>query len=262
MSSHSVDNNAFGTIRESVTNTLIVAYKENTSELRNALFSEGLKPKTIRKQYTNTELSYSPIIRCMLTHIECWRKCLEHDGVSLIVEADFVPSIGFGKEYLPFDLNKKDQAFGYLYACGPQLYDIDQNRFARGHAGGLVAYVLTKSTARLLIDYAEQLLSRIDASRYYPFDSGIGFYLMDKNVQSYIPWRMLGEHGGIPNYEHKQAGLGKTHRADTLIAGLAFLPAYANGSRFRFLLIRCYAKAHFFLSIWQSTIICERLIRE
>ncbi len=244
MSVSSVDNNVFGKISQSVTNALIVAYKEDTSELTSALVSEGLKPKTIRKQYTEKESSYSPAIRCMLTHIECWKKCLEHDGITLILEADFVPSVGFGDKYLPFDLRKQNQSFGYLYACGPQLYDIDRNGFARGHAGGLVAYAITKPTARLLVDYAGQLLGEIDATQYYPFDSGIGFYLMEKDVQSYVPWRMLGEHGGIPNNEHKQAGLGKTHRADTLVARLAFLPAYANGSRFRFWLTRSYAKAH------------------
>jgi hypothetical protein len=72
-----------------------------------------------------------------------------------------------------------------------------------------------------------------------------------------MPFHCYGEHGGLPNREHRAAGvgmssrwdlarrlgLGRNHHADVLDAPLLFLPPYAQGSRFRYLRVRLEAKA-------------------
>jgi len=66
-----------------------------------------------------------------------------------------------------------------------------------------------------------------------------------KGVRSYIPSKSYGEHGGIPNPEHTVNGFTSWHQADSLIAPLAFMPAYANGSSLRFVYFRARSRARY-----------------
>src|SRR5262249_14639415 len=63
-----------------------------------------------------------------------------------------------------------------------------------------------------------------------------------RGVESFIPYRHYGEHGGIGNPEHIAASLGRPHQADALQGRLAFLPMYAKGSVLRFWKIRIRAR--------------------
>src|SRR5262249_3710135 len=77
---------------------------------------------------------------------------------------------------------------------------------------------------------------------YSSFDTKIGYWLKDRGIESFIPYRHYGEHGGIGNPEHIAAGLGRQHRADALEGRLAFLPTYAKGSILRFWKVRVRAR--------------------
>ena len=90
----------------------------------------------------------------------------------------------------------------------------------------MVAYVVTPQCARLLIELAAQVEKEPGPRAYSPWDSGIEYYLRDRNFHNYVPWRNYGEHGGIPNPEHRQNNLSTTHRADVLYGPLAFTPPY------------------------------------
>jgi hypothetical protein len=71
---------------------------------------------------------------------------------------------------------------------------------------------------------------------------------MGKGGKCFMAYRQFGEHGGMPNKEHRSAptgilirlplvsrlGIGLNHHADVLRAPLKFLPAYATGSRLRY----------------------------
>jgi hypothetical protein len=230
-------------IKDAVANTYIVSYQEDIEPLSIALREEGLSPIPVRMEYSAEQEKYASILKCMLTHQECWRRASESEGLALIVEADFVPVVGFGDMKVPYE-SSADSYLGYLYSCGPQLYDISERGFLRGHAGGLVAYLVDSTVANALLDFTEHLLSSHDPTQYRPFDSEIGFYLAKSGINSYITCKMLGEHGGIPNQEHKSWGLRKTHRADSLANKLHFLPFYAEGSKLKYRWVRGYARLH------------------
>ena len=84
------------------------------------------------------------------------------------------------------------------------------------------------ASAWKLIELAEEVKAEPGPETYTPWDSGIEYYLRDRNFHNYIPWRNYGEHGGIPNPEHRQNNLSTTHRADVLYGPLAFEPPYEN----------------------------------
>ena len=93
----------FPRLRDSVAQTLILAYRENTSQLEQALQEEGFAPRVLRPKYTEKELSYSRTIRCLLNHDSAWTLASATDGLTLVMEADFVPCEGFGSLPLNFD---------------------------------------------------------------------------------------------------------------------------------------------------------------
>ena len=207
-----------------------------------ALQCEEFQAETIRIPFETDSTIYTPTLDVLRTHMHAWKKCIAMNEPALVVEADFVPVVGLSQHELPFDLDKAERSLGYLYACGPRMYDLDGSGYARGHAGGAVAYTICPATASLLFEFGTEVLASSHPANYTPWDTQMGFYLKERGVQSFIPYRMLGEHGGKANPEHAAAGLARTHRADTLAAGLHFLPAYSNGSSIRFRLIRAYAK--------------------
>lgn len=229
------------TLRDVTACVYIVAYREDVGELQRALSGEGLRSVVIRPHYSEEERGYSAIVRCLLNHRNAWRECAASQALNMIVEADFVPVRGFARLPVPFDLNRQDRALGWLYACGPVLYDLDDQGYARGHAAAPVATLLGARTAGVLLEFAEAELSSHDPRDYIPFDTHIRVYLQQRGINSYLPWRHYGEHGGIPNPEHRTAGVAATHRADRLYGRLHFLPAYARGSRMRYRGVRLQA---------------------
>lgn len=226
-----------------VEDVYIVAYKEDVGALERALSQEGLRSTVLRAVYSDEESKYANIVRCLLNHRNAWRRCAECHTLSMVVEADFVPVKGLANLPVPFDLRKEGSALGWLYAGGPTLYDLDSDGFARGHAAAPVAIVLGPRTARVLLEFADEELRTHDPLQYFPFDTHIRVYLQKRGINSYLPYRNYGEHGGVPNPEHRAAGLASTHRADVLYGPLQFLPAYARGRRLAYLWTRYLAKA-------------------
>lgn len=227
---------------EAVERVFIVAHTEDVSPLERALLAEGFSSEVIRPSYTERELQYSNIAKCLLNHRNAWRRCADRQMLCMVAEADFVPVIGLAGLPLPFPLERRSEALGWLYACGPVLYDLEEDGYVRGHAAAPVATVMGPRTAQALLDFAEEELDAHDPMRYFPFDTHIRDYLARRGIHSYLPYRNYGEHGGIPNPEHGNAGLTKTHRADVLDGPLHFMPAYARGSRMAFAMTRLQAK--------------------
>lgn len=128
----------------------------------------------------------------------------------------------------------------YLYACGPQCWDL--NGGLRGHAGSTVAYCVGPEVAKRLIEFADREVLAASPEEYSGWDSQLGFWLNARGIETYVPYRQFGEHGGLPNPEHAGFGLRKHHRADTLLGPLSFLPLYARESRLRMLLLRAEAR--------------------
>ena len=117
---------------------LVVAYKEDTTKLKRALEQEGFTARVVRKQYSPAEQQLSASVRCLITHHAAWQVAATREKPSIIVEADFVPSQGFGSMPIPIPGDRITGSLGYLYACGPQIWEIQEQKFARGHAGAMV----------------------------------------------------------------------------------------------------------------------------
>ena len=99
---------------------------------------------------------------------------------------------------------------------------------------------------KVFIELAAQIEKDPGPRQYSPWDSGIEYYLRDAGLHNYVPFRNYGEHGGLPNPEHKNNKLSKAHRADVLYGQLAFAPMYAMiGGRFspwQWIKARTYAR--------------------
>ncbi|HWA85412.1 MAG TPA: hypothetical protein VG710_04255 [Opitutus sp.] len=245
-------------LKSRINQSFIVAYKEDTTELQQALGQEGFSPRVLRPEYTATELTYSRTIRCLLNHASAWRLASAATGLSLIVEADFVPCEGFGALPLPFDPDRHGPgAWAFLYAGGPRLLRAFPDGFLQGHAACPVACVISPQVGAWLADYARDELQRQpDLTAYSLWDTQFQWRMMGHGAVCFMPFRQYGEHGGLPNPEHHRAGVGvakrfkllsafgvgRNHHADVLWAPLKFLPAYARGSRGRFWRTRCEAK--------------------
>lgn len=210
----------------------IVRHNEDVSALYSTLESEGFCVHEVRGPYDPGMVGWSANTLCMVNHRNAWRRIVEGGVLAIVVEADFVPVRGFGNLPLPFDRRQGRDALGYLYAVGPQLWDLEGG--LRGHAGGGVAYAVDARVARLLIRFAEEEILSASPERYMGWDSRLGYWLNREGAQTFLPYRNYGEHGGVSNPEHRQAGLRPHHRADLLAGPLAFLPTYAKGSRLRF----------------------------
>jgi hypothetical protein len=103
----------------------------------------------------------------------------------------------------------------------------------------MVAYILTPMGARCLLELAEQIAEDPGPKCYSAWDSEIEEFLRKRKLNSYVPWRNYGEHGGKPNPEHKKAGLSAAHRADVLYGSLAFIPMYAEHLRYARMHVLC-----------------------
>lgn len=230
------------TLRDAVSGVLIVAHWEDTSLLRSALLAEGLNAEDVRGPYTPEQLCYSRVVQCLVNHANAWRIAATRELPTIVMEGDFVPVRGFGNLPVPVPASRLEMSVAYLYACGPQIWDISCVDVARGHAGGMQALLMSPQVAQLLLSFFDEEIASVLAGEYRPWDSYLGFWLNRHGVESYIPYRHYGEHGGDPNPEHAAAGLRRPHRADVLQGRLAFQPAYARGSSVRFWYTRIGAR--------------------
>lgn len=228
-----------------INQVLIIAYKESTEQLEEVLTKEGFQCQVLRQETKPEFQDFSRSYLCLLNHRRAWEKATQVSQPTIIIEADFVPVVGFGKLPLPFNLYQGDIGISWLYNCAPQVYNVSPDGYAEGFSTSTVAYIVTPQSARYLQELAEEIREKVGASNYSTWDSNIDSFLRSKKLKNYIPWRNYGEHGGLPNPEHRQNNLSKTHRADVLYDKLAFTPMYAAGKKsgkLEFLAVRLKAR--------------------
>lgn len=231
-------------LRSVVGRSYILAYKEDVTALQEALDREGLRPQIQRAQYSEDEMSYARCARTFINHHMAWQRAATQDGYTLICESDFVPCRGLGgfDVFWPTD---DPLAWGYLYQGSPRLFAlIGPERYLRGHCAPLVAYVINAPVARIFCDFFRDEMGRYDPRKYFTFDAHLQWFAMRHGSRAFITLRHYGEHGGLPNPEHAEAGMPRAgqHRADNLAAPLHFLPQYAQGSRPRFMAVRAQSR--------------------
>lgn len=240
-----------------VKQAFIICYKEDVSQLENALRAEGIvNIKRVSRQYSTDELTYSKQSRCLLGHHDAWQLAKKSDGLSLIMEADFVPCVGFGKQLVPFKKEKIDSAWGWLYSCAQRIYEYE-NGFIRGHSATTVAYVLGGQAASKVEGFVAHEFTQNPPQTYSPWDTYIRMYAQNNGVSMYLPARSYGEHGGLVNPEHKQFIKNPNHQADILISKLHFLPSYAKNSQLRYLKFRLFA----YLRAW-ARLFCLKYVEK
>ena len=237
------------TLVDCIAQTFVIAYRESTEQLVATLTRAGCDCSVLRQVHQPGYETYSPSFLCLLNHRSAWELALRSEKPTLIVEADFVPVSNFATLPPPFDPTDAALGIAWLYTCAAQVYNLSQSRgctYAQGYSTSMVAYVVTPKSARLLIELAAQVEKDPGPSAYSPWDSGIEYYLRDRHLHNYVPFRNYGEHGGLPNLEHQQNKLSKAHRADVLYGQLAFAPMYAceNGvvNRWRWIKGRVYGR--------------------
>ena len=218
-------------LREACSGALIVVYKEDTRDLRASLASEGIAAEEVKGPYTDEQLGYSAVMQALVNHANAWRIAASRTKPTMVLEPDFVPVRGLGGLPLPVPSGKENESLAYLYCVGPEIWDLPTPVIARAHCGAVVATVMPPRVAQLLLDFFEEEVAANAAGKYRPWDSGMGYWLLERGIESYMPYRHYGEHGGLGNPEHARFGLGRNHRADTLHGPLAFLPIYAQGKR-------------------------------
>ena len=237
------------TLVDCIAQTFIIAYRESTEQLVATLTRAGCDCSVLRQVHQPGYETYSPSFLCLLNHRSAWELALRSEKPTLIVEADFAPVSNFAELPPPFDPADKDLGIAWLYTCAAQVYNLSEHKectYAQGYSTSMVAYIVTPRSARLLIELAAQVEKDPGPSAYSPWDSGIEYYLRDRHLHNYVPFRNYGEHGGLPNLEHQQNRLSKAHRADVLYGKLAFAPMYAceNGkaNRWQWLKGRAYGR--------------------
>lgn len=208
--------------------TFILAYKEDTTVLEKTLKQAGCRCEVLRQVHQPGQEDYSRSFLCLLNHRQAWERALTSARPTLIVEADFVPVRNLGQLPPSFDPSDPDLGIAWLYTCAPQVYRVTQAGYAVGYSTAMVAYVITARSAQILIDLADEVAKEPGPRAYSPWDSGIDYYLQDRGFTDYVPFRNYGEHGGVPNPEHRQNRLSVTHRADVLYGPLSFQPPYAQ----------------------------------
>jgi hypothetical protein len=204
----------------------IVAYREDTAELEQAIATSGFDYEVLRQLDQPEYAAYAASYRCLLNHQTAWQRAAIANQPTLIMEADFVPVQNIGQLPLPFDLNQANVGIAWLYTCAPQIYSVTAAGFVEGFSTALVAYVLTPNGAANLCGLVEAI-TRSHGTGYCTFDSEIDRFLLDRGFKNYIGFRNYGEHGGRANPEHRRNGMSGIHRADVLYGKLAFTPRYA-----------------------------------
>lgn len=217
-------------LAEAIGQTFILAYKESTDLLEKALTQSGLSCEVLRQADQPEYQHYASIYRCMLNHQQAWIRATQSSEPTLIVEADFVPVLGFGDLPLPFRIDQTDVGICWLYTCASQLYSVTTEGFGEGYSTGLVAYIVTPQAAQILCEFVTEI-TEAHGTGYFNFDSYVDWFLRLHHLKNYIAFRNYGEHGGKPNPEHRRNGMSGIHRADVLYGKLAFLPPYVAASK-------------------------------
>jgi len=224
---------------EIIKKVYIIAHNENVQQLVKAMQIENFECEEIRTKYTEEQMSYSRNIRCLINHATSWRKIANSQGYALVVEADFVPVKNMAMLPLPFVPRPSVKAMAWLYSVGPVIYHVDDDGAMYGHNAGTVAYVLDEICAVELLSLYEQEMSVENPGKYRPWEVHLPIQLRRKRgIRTYIPYRMYGEHGGLPNREHDQYNYRGWHQADALAGSLHFMPLYSKGSYLRYKLFR------------------------
>lgn len=218
-------------LTDALDSTLIIAHTESTEFLEAALTLEGFSCRILRQKHKPEYSNYSRSYLCLLNHRRAWKIATTRNQPTLIVEADFVPVLGLGNLPVPYDPESGDLGIAWLYTCAPQVYSICDRGYAEGFSTSGVAYIISPQAAQYLLEFAKEIEQTFGPMQYSSWDSEIDSFLRARKLKNYIPFRNYGEHGGIPNPEHHQHGLSKTHRADILYGKLAFMPLYAMGQR-------------------------------
>jgi hypothetical protein len=236
---------------------IILAYREDTTRLEEALRAEGFTVEVQRAVYDERELAYSRTIRCLLNHLAAWRRAAAHERCTLIVESDFVPCFGLGRAPAPFDPERHGpQAWAFLYGGGPRIIQAHADGTLEGHAACPVALLVMPAAAQLLVRFGEGELVRCDPAAHSMWDTIVQWWIMGWGGRCFLPRRHYGEHGGLANPEHGVARVGwasrlpllrrlpafNNHHAECLLAPLRFRPPYAGGSAVRFLFTRLIAR--------------------
>lgn len=227
-------------LSEVVSTAIIIAHREDTTQLRDALSLEGFACEEIRGPYSDEQSDYPSQIRCLINHSHAWRRITLRRGYTLVVEADFVPVKGLAQLPLPFIPNPRKKALAWLYSVGPVIYHVDQPSGAiYGHNAGTVAYVIEDKVAKDWLILFEQDMNRPSPWEYRAWEVYLPVKLRrERGVLCYIPYKMYGEHGGLSNPEHKRNDIRSWHEADCLAGALHFLPAYARNNRWIYYLHR------------------------
>jgi hypothetical protein len=244
-------------LKELANLAIILAYKEDTTQLEKALRMEGFEVVVQRVVYTKVEMGYSRTIRCLLNHLAAWRRASDRENCTVIVESDFVPCRGIGDAPAPFDpIRHGKLAWAFLYAGGPRIFRLHNDGTMEGHASCPVATLVSPGAAQLLVRFGEEELARCDLAAHSMWDTYFQWHLMGWGGRCFLPRRHYGEHGGIANPEHSVAQVGwasrfpwlmrfqafNNHHAECLRGPLHFRPAYARGSRVTFLFTRFFAR--------------------
>ena len=173
------------------------------------------------------------------------------------MESDFVPCVGFGRAPAPFDPQRHGpNAWSFLYAGGPRIIWAHADGSMEGHAACPVAILISPETAKKLVRFGEEELTRIKNTTHSMWDTYFQWHVMGWGARCFLPWRNYGEHGGIANPEHRSAGIGwgcffpilmrfnafNAHRAECLIGPLCFPPLYGRDSRLTYLFTRLMAR--------------------
>jgi len=216
---------------DSIGKIFIIAYKEPTQLLEEILNKENFSYEVLRQEHKPEYQTYSRSYLCLMNHRRAWEKAIQESKPTLVIEADFVPVVDFGKLPLPFNPHQNDVGISWLYTCASQVYSVSEAGYAEGFSTAMVAYIINQQSAKYLIELAEEINEKNGTNAYSSWDSDIDKFLRKKALKNYIPFRNYGEHGGLPNLEHYKNGLSKTHRADVLYGKLAFSPFYACEER-------------------------------
>lgn len=151
--------------------SFILSYKEDVGLLESTLKDEKLQPTVIRASYSDEELTYSRMTRCLMNHYNAWKLAAKEQGYSLICESDFVPCKKIG-ELPTFWPLENPLAWAYLYLGSPRLMAIigDEN-YLRCHSATTVAYVINSEVAQILIRFFNETTSQHPMTSYWPWDT-------------------------------------------------------------------------------------------
>lgn len=224
-------------LQETIGRTLIIAYRETTERLEQALTATGLPCQVLRQPDCPEYANYASIYRCLLNHQQAWTLAAQATQPTLIVEADFVPVRTLGQLPLPFRFNQADVGIAWIYTCAPQLYSVTREGFGEGYSVSTVAYIVTPLAAAALCEFVAEVTQQ-HGTDYFNFDSYLDSFLRRRGFKNYIAFRNYGEHGGRGNPEHRRNGMSGLHRADVLAGQLAFLPDYVPQTRSAALILR------------------------